>query len=154
MKKSLVILSVIVLVGIVACKKEEEFHACPAIARPSVSIKAEGDDASGVLVVIYNKVEDSYNNAQCSGTFMEVVGSGGTGDPDSLVFFYKVINDPPDSVITHPNFTNTEWLVDLRYLGVGLECYVDAHLVDPKTGIGLETNDVELVEITHIEPYF
>lgn len=153
MKKPLILLLLSAFVVIGACKKESaEVHTCPEIDVPYVSVKTQGDTAERIKVVIFNKVVDNYNDAQCAGAFMWVVGTGDLGDPDPNVNFYKVTNELSDSVLNNTNYGNSEWYVDVRYLGVGMECYVDAHLVDPKPGEEVLPNEVELVEITNIEP--
>ena len=150
MKNSIIILSLFLLFG--ACNKpQDEVNTCTEIELPYESVKSFGDTAVRVKVAILKKDVDNYNGEDCAGIFMWIVGSDSEADPDSRVNFYKVTNELPLSVLNNTNFGNTEWFVDVKYLGVGINCYVLAHLIDPKPGETVQANDVELVEITDIE---
>ena len=149
MKNKLLLFSLGFLLLVGACKKED-VQTCPEPDVPYQSVKTYGDTASMIKVIILNKeAEDS----ECTGTFMWVVGHDSMADPDFGVNFYKITNSLPDSVMDNTNYGNTEWLVNVKYLGVGLKCYVLAFLIDPKPGEEVPIDNVELVEITHIEPF-
>ena len=156
MKYLLPILSFIILLG--SCKKEAQTQTCPEIDVPYESIKTYGEIDKMIRVVIYHKSTikdtedknfDGVEGPECIGTFMKIEG---WQDSDPNIHFYKISNDLPSWVIDNTNYGNSEWLVNVKYLGVGIECYVDAFLVDPMPGGVVYKNEVELVEITHIEP--
>lgn len=157
--KNVVLILLSVLLGLGSCKKEEKSKICPEVKERYQSIRGYGDTANFIKVVIYNRsrIQDVENNnydgvegSECLGVFLSVES---TTQIDGEIEYYKITNSLPDSVMNNTNYGNSHWLVNVKYLGVGIECYVDGHLVDPWPGSVIYKNEVELVEVTHIEPY-
>ncbi|MFT4753560.1 MAG: hypothetical protein ACI9GM_001130 [Salibacteraceae bacterium] len=146
MKNTLVLLSLIFLLG--ACKKDEEIHECPEPYVTYTSIRNNGDTADKVRVSI---LSGSNENQECTGYFMMVQGTDSLVDKG--VNMYKIINPIPDSIKNNTNYGNTEWLVDVTYLGVGIECLISAQFKDPVPGGIAYPDNIELVEVTNFEPY-
>lgn len=143
----------------IGCKKDSETPDCPIVDEPYKSVRSYGDTANLIRVVVYNRsrIQDVENNnfegiegPECLGVFLSVESST---QIDGDIEYYKITNSLPDSVMKNTNYGNSQWLVNVKYLGIGIECYVDAHLVDPMPGSVVFKNEVEVVEVTHIEPY-
>jgi len=158
MKNIMLLIVLSFLFGIGACKKVEE-HVCPELDVSYQSIRSYGDTANMVRVQVYNKTKiETIMNSNLEG----VEGSGCLGvyllltngvAADSTFYHYKVSNELPDSILNDPNYRDKEWLVNVKYLGVGIGCYVTTFLKDPMPGGVAYKDDVELVEVTHIERY-
>lgn len=118
---------------------------------PYQSVKNPGDTVTKVRV-IFVQVTSVDPEVDCEGAlFMEAWSSN--GHADAGLSYYKVVNSISDSMLQNPNLTRMDWLVDVEYLGVGIECFVSAARVDPRPGIPLSPNDIELAIVTNIEPF-
>ena len=153
----LILFSFLFVLG--ACKKDKDPHVCPEVDVPYQSIRAFGDTANMVRVQLFKKtrISDTLNSntegaegAGCLGVFLLVTNGVAA---DSNIYTYKVSNELSDSILNDPNYRFKEWLVNVKYLGVGIGCYVTTFLKDPVPGGVAYKDDVELVEVTHIEPF-
>ena len=144
MKKLLVLTTVLALLLIGACKKQETKTEDIA---PYKSIKSNGDKATKILVVILG----GDTSAVCNGVFLEMQSNSDVQDQG--IDMLKVIGEVPDSIIRNANYGNTQWLVDLVYQGVGIECYISAQLSDPMPNGKVYSDDIELVKVTNYERY-
>tara|TARA_R110002050_G_scaffold300654_1_gene471238 strand:- start:330 stop:773 length:444 start_codon:yes stop_codon:yes gene_type:complete len=147
MKNRLLLISLGFLLLVGACKKKE-VQICPEPDVPYKSIRSYGDTADKIRVSI---VSGSNENSECTGYFMIVQGTNNL--VDTGVDYYKITSPIPDSVKNNTNYGNTEWLVDVTYLGVGIECSIMARYIDPVPGGKVTPDNIELVEVTNYEPY-
>jgi len=146
-KNSIIVLFSILML-IASCKKEEQV-VCPETVIPYTSLMQAGDTVTGIKAkVFYMSAEENANG--CEGFFLQTY----TGRPEVLtdngVVYHRIINTLPDYVINHSDLQNAEWLVDVKYVGLGMECYV-AILVDPAPGTELEPEKMEMVEVNFIQ---
>ena len=133
-----------------SCKKDETkiTDDKEVVDIPYQSIRQKGYTANKIKVVLHYNGNDGDS---CSGYFMRVRGVDSLVDKG--VNLYKIIGQVPESVKIRDNYGNTEWLVDVTYLGIGIECYITAQFSDPVPGGKVYSDDIELVEVTNYELY-
>lgn len=146
-KNSIIVLFSILML-IASCKKEEQV-VCAETDIPYSILMLANDTVTGIKAkVFYMSAEEDASD--CEGFFLETY----TGRPEVLtengVVYHRIINTLPDYVINHSDLQNAEWLVDVKYLGIGMECYV-AILVDPAPGSELDPEKIELLEVNSIQ---
>jgi hypothetical protein len=130
-------------VSVASCKKEEQ-KTCPQPHIPYTSLMESGDSA-----IVRAFVFQLMNPNGCDGYFLEIY-SGNPEKLDGKVSYYKIVNPLPEYVRNYPDLANVEWVVDVDYLGVGLECYI-IFGVDPAPGYEPEPDNIELVNVNYIE---
>ena len=148
MKSLSLLISLGFLLFVGACKKEV-VNTCPELDIPYKSIRSYGDKADKIRVTVES---GSNENSECTGYFMIVQGVDSLVDKG--VGYYKIVSPIPDSIKNNTNYGNTEWLVDVTYLGVGIECYISARYKDPVPGGVAYPDDIELVEVTNYERHY
>ena len=121
---------------------------CEPVDVPYESRKVSGETDDEIKVTF---LRGSLNDSDyCQGYFAKIWSA--SDSERTGVHYLKIEGDLPAYIYQVDDYRNHEWLLDVTYLGKGMECYLTAIFGDPPPGQKAVPDDIELVEITNIRP--